>query len=329
MFVDETIVNLKAGDGGNGCISFRREKYLPKGGPDGGDGGKGGDVVVICNENINDLTAYKFKRNWKAENGEHGRGKDQYGKSGVDCILPVPLGTIIQNTAKDIHIAELITHDQRFILLKGGQGGLGNIHFKSSINQTPRESTSGEQGKEGQFRLELKTMADVGIIGYPNAGKSTFLNRLTQTQQKTAGYPFTTINPKVGVLEYSEKYDKLLLADIPGLIEGASNNKGLGHRFLRHIERCHLLLVILDMSGQEDRDPADDYRNLLHELDLYNPELGGKPRLIAANKMDLPEAEDKLKIFKRKYGDPVNAISCLTGEGLDELKNKLYQGVKN
>ena len=327
MFIDEVIVNLKAGDGGNGCVSFRREKYLPKGGPSGGDGGKGGDIVVICDENINDLIAYRYKRNWRAQNGEHGRSNDQYGKNGRDCILTVPCGTVIWSVSTGNSVIELITHDQRAIILHGGNGGLGNLHFKSSVNRTPRQFTQGKSGEDEQLKFELKTIADVGVIGFPNAGKSTLVNLLTKTHQKTAAYPFTTIYPKVGVIEYDELYDQLLLADIPGLINGASDNKGLGHRFLRHIERCPLLLIIIDISGEDGRDPRDDYRDLLDELRLFNPKLIEKPRLVVANKMDNMGSQKMLKLFKQKYGIQVKAISCLTEEGLDELKEELYQSV--
>ncbi len=327
MFIDEVIVNLKAGDGGNGCVSFRREKYIPKGGPDGGDGGKGGDLVVVCDENTSDLLAYRFKRNWKAQNGEPGRGNDQYGKNGQDCILTVPQGTVIWNDNTGNCVAELITHDQRLVILDGGDGGLGNLHFKSSVNRTPRDSTQGERGEEVKFRFELKTIADIGVIGFPNAGKSTLMNLLTKTHQKTAPYPFTTINPKVGVIKYDDTYDQLLIADIPGLIKGAWENKGLGHRFLRHIERCSLLLIIIDISGEDGRHPWDDYNDILDELRLYNPNLIEKPRVIVANKMDKTGSEDALKQFLQHHSIVVRAISCLSREGLDELKEELYQSV--
>ena len=325
MFIDEVIVNLKAGDGGNGCMSFRHEKYIPKGGPDGGDGGKGGDIVVICDENINDLTAYRFKRHWKALNGESGRGNNQYGKKGQDCILTVPQGTIIWDDNTEKQLAELIIHNQEFVLLTGGDGGLGNLHFKSSVNQSPKDFTLGKLSEEIKFRFELKTIADIGVIGFPNAGKSSLMNLLTKTNQKIGDYPFTTTNPKVGVIKYDDTYDQLLIADIPGLIKGASKNKGLGHSFLRHIERCRILLLIIDISGVDGRHPWNDYKDIMAELRLYNPCLIKKPLLIVANKVDKYTSKDFLKQFCLNYGKPVRAISCLTEEGFKNLKYDLYE----
>tara|TARA_B100001248_G_scaffold262737_1_gene262034 strand:+ start:36405 stop:37397 length:993 start_codon:yes stop_codon:yes gene_type:complete len=328
MFVDEVTVALKAGDGGDGCISFRREKYLPKGGPNGGDGGSGGNVLLICDENMGDLTPYRFKGHAKARNGEPGRGRDQYGKNGEDCTLRLPPGTIVYDTASGFKVAELLDHEQEVLLLQGGQGGMGNVHFKSSTNQTPRESTPGKPGESGEFRFVIKTIADIGLVGFPNAGKSTLISCITEARPKTAAYPFTTLNPNVGVIHYEEQHDRLFLADIPGLIEGASENRGLGHRFLRHIERCTVLVFVIDMAAQDGRKPFEDYAQLLEELRLYDPALLEKERLVVANKMDLPAFEENLKAFQEETKVPVIELSCLEEQGLDNLKDQLYQIVR-
>lgn len=328
MFVDEVVMQLKAGDGGDGCVSFRREKFLPKGGPNGGDGGKGGSVLLLGDENVSDLTAYYYKPHDKAQNGEPGRGQDQYGAGGEDCILRLPLGTTIYDAQSGILVADITHHNQQLTLLKGGLGGKGNQHFKSSTNQTPVQYTPGKPGQSGTFRLELKTIADIGFVGFPNAGKSSLTNALTRSQRKVAPYPFTTLNPSVGVIEYPEQYDRLRVADIPGLIRGASQNKGLGHRFLRHIERCQVLLLIIDMAGQDGRLPWDDYHSLREELSLYNPALLEKPLWVAANKMDLPEAAENLPVFRRQATEAVLPIACLTGLGLEDLKSALYQNCR-
>ena len=325
MFIDEVTVKLKAGDGGSGCVSFRRERNRPKGGPDGGGGGKGGDVILVCNENTGDLTAYKFKPHAHAENGQPGRGNDKDGRGGVDILLPVPPGTIVLSKSTGKVATELIRHEETIVLLKGGQGGLGNIRFKSSINRTPRQSTPGQPGQGGGYQFVLKIIADVGLVGLPNAGKSSLTGLITRAHPKTAPYPFTTLHPNVGVVEIPEEYARFLMADIPGLVAGAYIGKGLGHRFLRHIERCPLHLFIIDMAGVDGRDPTEDYEQLLQELGHYNPRLLQKPHLVAANKMDLAEAPSNLKLFRKKHPQ-TNAlpISCLLQSGIEDLKMKLY-----
>jgi GTP-binding protein len=330
MFVDECVIKAWAGDGGRGCIAFRREKYEPFGGPNGGDGGRGGDVLLIGDDDTNHLIDCKFKSHWKAERGGHGLGKDCSGKEGKPAILKLPLGTIVTNTATDQIVAEITTDGQQIVLCKGGNGGWGNTHFKTSTNRAPRRANPGLVGESGVFRLVLKSMADIGLVGFPNAGKSSLTRALTHARPKTAAYPFTTLHPQIGVMDNPDELrggPRLLLADIPGLIEGASDNRGLGHRFLRHIERCKVLLLLVDMAGVDDRDPREDYRHLLRELKLYDPALLKKPRLVAANKMDLPEARGNLAKFKRRHQVDVIEISCLTRTGLDRLKKELFKRV--
>lgn len=328
MFVDEITVHLRAGNGGHGCLSFRREKYIPEGGPDGGDGGAGGNVVLLCEENESDLTKYRYQPHWKAKNGGPGAGRNKHGANGEDCVLHVPPGVQVIDPETDEVVAELTVPGSRVTLLEGGRGGLGNINFKSSTNQAPRKTTPGREGPEKTYRFILKTIADVGLVGFPNAGKSSLTNCITHAHPKTAPYPFTTLHVNVGVVEYPT-FERVIMADIPGLIEGAHENKGLGHRFLRHIERCRLLLFIIDMAGSEGRDPVKDYKHLLKELEQYSEILIDKPRLIAANKMDYPEAAEQLKSFKKKVkGVEIIPISCAAKTGLDDLKNRMLALVK-
>ncbi len=331
MFVDECTVKLQAGDGGRGCVSFRREKFEPWGGPNGGDGGKGGDIILLGDDDTNNLVDYKFQPHWRAERGEHGLGSDQSGRDGANRILKVPLGTVVTDLATGKPVAEVLEDGQQIVLCKGGNGGWGNTHFKSSTNRAPRRANAGQVGEGGTYRLELKSIADIGLVGFPNAGKSSLMGRITKARPKTAAYPFTTLHPQIGVIVDPPGWKErrpLLLADVPGLIEGASENRGLGHRFLRHIERCALLLLLVDMAGTDARDPRDDYRHLLHELELYDPALLKKPRLVAANKMDVAEAAANLAKFKRRYRTAeVREISCLTGDGVETLKKELSKRV--
>jgi len=330
MFVDECVIKVAAGDGGRGCVSFRREKYEPWGGPNGGDGGGGGDVVLLGNDDTNNLVDYKYTPHRKGERGEHGLGSDQNGRGGKPCILKMPLGTIVTDEHTGRIVAEILEDGQRVVLCKGGNGGWGNIHFKTSVNRAPKRANPGQPGGSGVFRLVLKSIADVGLVGFPNAGKSSLTNRITRARPKTAAYPFTTLHPQIGVIEYPDDKKgprRLLLADVPGLIEGANENRGLGHRFLRHIERCALLVFMVDMAGVDDRDPRDDYAHLVKELKLYDKALMTKPRLVAANKMDLPAAQAWLTKFKRRHKVDVVEVSCLTGDGLGELKKQLLKRV--
>jgi GTPase len=328
MFIDECVIKAAAGDGGRGCISFRREKYEPWGGPNGGDGGKGGDVILVGDDDTNNLVDYHYKPHWKGERGEHGQGKDCHGREGKPAILRLPLGTVVINQESGEVVAEIIEDGQRVVLCEGGNGGWGNTHFKTSTNRAPKKANPGHPGEQGVYQLVLKSIADVGLVGFPNAGKSSLTNRITRARPKTAAYPFTTLHPQIGVIDYPDRYGRLRLADVPGLIEGASENRGLGHRFLRHIERCALLMFMVDMAAVDDRDPREDYATLLQELKLYDPALLKKPRLVVANKMDLPEAKGNLGKFKRRHKVDVITISCATGEGLEELKDAIWTRVR-
>lgn len=328
MFVDEVEIQLRAGNGGDGCVSFRRERHRPKGGPDGGDGGHGGDIILECDENVADLSEFKNNSQIIAKNGTNGAGGDKNGRNGPDRILKIPPGTEAIEISGGLPKTELLDHGHRSYLLKGGKGGLGNIHFKSSINQAPRRSSKGEAGAEGRYRLVLKTIADIGLIGYPNAGKSSLMNLLTRAQCKIGNYPFTTLSPHVGVIEYEENFDRLLLADIPGLVEGAHMNRGLGHQFLRHIERCLGLLLVIDMAEIDGRKVTDEHKTLHQELELFQSGLGSKIRLIVSNKMDLYGSRENLESFRLRCNIPVFPISCKTGEGILELKKFIYKEVR-
>lgn len=327
MFIDEVTISVRAGDGGDGCISFRREKFEPFGGPNGGDGGRGGDVILEGCDDVNNLNAYRFKPNWKAGRGEHGRGKDQHGHAGEPCILKVPCGTVVYHPETGEVVAEVLEDGQRVVIARGGNGGWGNARFKSSTNRAPRRANPGQPGESGTFRLVLKSIADVGLVGFPNAGKSTLMNHITRARPKMAAYPFTTLHPQIGIIEYPDTYERIILADVPGLIEGAHENKGLGHRFLRHIERCRVLALIIDMAGIDGRKPEDDYRHLLRELELYDRALIEKPRFVIANKMDEEAAPGNLLRFRKLNPVDVVPISCLTEEGIPELLDELRRRV--
>jgi GTP-binding protein len=329
MFIDETTIKARAGDGGRGCVSFRREKYEPWGGPNGGDGGKGGDVILRGDDDQNNLIDFKFKPHWTGERGEHGLGKDCNGREGRPAILRVPLGTVCTDLVTGEVVVEILNDHQEFVLCQGGKGGFGNTKFKSSVTRAPRKTGPGEPGATGNYRLELKSIADIGLVGFPNAGKSSLTTLITNARPKTAPYPFTTLHPQIGIIDYVPEYERLIMADVPGLIAGASSGKGLGHRFLKHIERCKLLLIILDLAGTDTRDPRMDYKQLLKELELYSPALLDKPRLVVANKMDEDAAVTNLVKFKKRYPEvEVVPISCLTETGIPKLKKELLKRVK-
>ncbi|HZL46900.1 MAG TPA: GTPase ObgE [Opitutaceae bacterium] len=331
MFVDECVIKVQAGDGGRGCASFRREKFEPWGGPNGGDGGRGGDVILVGDDDTNNLVDFKYHPHWKAGHGEHGMGKDCHGHEGKSVVLRFPLGTVVINEETGQTAAEIIADGQNVVLSKGGNGGWGNTRFKSSTNRAPRNANPGQPGERGVYRLVLKSIADVGLVGFPNAGKSSLIARLTNARPRTAAYPFTTLHPQIGVCDTTDdprRPQRLQIADIPGLVAGASEDRGLGHRFLRHIERCRLLVVLLDMAGGDGRDPGDDYATLLRELALYDPALARKPRLIVANKMDLAGAAANLVRFKRRRRARIVEVSCVTGAGIPELTKELSKRVR-
>ena len=328
MFYDETKVFLKAGDGGDGCMSFLRQKYMPNGGPNGGNGGRGGNILLQADENVADLRAYHFKKHWKARNGEPGRGSDQNGKGGESCLLKLPLGTEIRIEGQEEIFCELLTHGEELVLLEGGKGGRGNATFKSSVNQTPRQTTEGKPGLEENYIFTLKTIADVGLVGFPNAGKSTLLNMLSNATPKIASYPFTTLVPTVGVVDYPEEYRSITMADVPGLIEGAAENRGLGHRFLRHVERCHLLVFLIDLAATDGREPWEDFFHLRQELEDYDPKVAEKPFLLVGNKIDEKNAAENFKLCQKKFPEiPVLAISAILEEGLDKLRASMLEKI--
>jgi GTPase len=384
MFVDEIRVYARAGHGGKGCVAFQREKYRPKGGPSGGNGGRGGDVILEADHDLNNLIAQYYQPRLISEDGQGGLGKGMDGHAGKDLIVRVPCGTLVwriaaeeggdaasegeltppragllasssqrpvfrvagSGRAMEVDLAaephagdaagaqtrgelaaDLTEHGQRFVLCKGGRGGLGNRNFATAARQTPRFAQPGEPGGEGAFLFELRIMAEVGLVGYPNAGKSTLLTAISHARPKVAPYPFTTLHPQIGIVEYAD-FHRLTVCDVPGLIEGAHRNVGLGHEFLRHIERCKVLVLLLDMAGTDGRTPWDDFKNLLRELELYDPGLLARPRLVVANKMDEPAAEENLKKFKRRVRKtPVLPIAAAFDQGIEEFKQSIRDAV--
>jgi GTP-binding protein len=328
VFLDEAFITAVSGDGGRGCVSFRREKFIPKGGPDGGDGGNGGNIVVRASTRHHTLTDYSSRKYLKAENGQPGRGKNQSGKNGADLIFEVPLGTIIEDSDTGELLGDLIHDNQELVLIFGGKGGKGNQRFATSTNRAPRIAQPGLPGKERRLRLSLKFLADIGLIGLPNSGKSTLLSRLSMARPKVDSYPFTTIFPNLGVMYFDDE-SSLIIADIPGLIEGASAGRGLGHRFLKHIERTKLLLHVLDITFHPDQDILEDFHMLIHEMDAFSPGLAQKPQMVLINKIDIygPGHRD-LKILEEALGESgfeSLPISALTGEGLEELKKVIRE----
>ena len=385
MFIDEIKVYARAGHGGKGCIAFQREKYRPKGGPSGGNGGRGGDVILEADHDLNNLIAQYYQPRLIAQDGKGGLGKGMDGPAGKDLIVKVPCGTLVWRVQRTGEVGEpedpteepqgrfqtslsqrptfktavagtameydlsgeetdtqtadslkgkgevvvdLTEHGQRFVLCKAGRGGLGNRNFATATRQAPRFSQPGEPGEEGEFLFELRIIAQVGLVGYPNAGKSTLLTAISHARPKIAPYPFTTLHPQIGIVEYGDFY-RLTVCDVPGLIEGAHRNVGLGHQFLRHIERCKVLVLLLDMAGTDNRPPWEDYANLLRELELYDPGLLEKPRLVVANKMDEPAAEENLKKFKRRIRKtPVLPIAAAFDEGVEKFKGVIREAVE-
>jgi GTP-binding protein len=323
-FVDEARIEVQGGRGGNGCASFRREKYIPKGGPDGGDGGRGGSVWAVADRNLNTLIEYRYQRKHAASNGEHGRGADCFGAGGDDIILAMPVGTVVHDADTAEIVADLAKHGQKALLAAGGAGGLGNLHFKSSTNRAPRQCTPGQLGQARSLRLELKVLADVGLLGAPNAGKSTLLSQVSNARPKVADYPFTTLFPHLGVVR-QEAGKGFVVADLPGLIEGAADGAGLGHRFLRHVSRTRLLLHVIDVAPLDDQvDPVVLARAIAAELRKYDPRLARRPRWFVLNKMDLIPPDDREALMaglrrRLRTKAPMYCISAATGEGCRDL----------
>ena len=327
-FIDEAKIEVIAGDGGNGVASFCREKFRPFGGPDGGDGGKGGSIWAVADRNINTLVDYRFSKLHKARNGENGRGSDCYGKGADDIMLRMPVGTLIIDQNDGEIVADLTEHGQQVLLAKGGEGGWGNIHFKTSTNRAPRQKTEGKEGERRELRLELKVLADVGLLGMPNAGKSTFITAVSNARPKIADYPFTTLHPNLGMVRVSHE-KSFVIADIPGLIEGAAEGAGLGIQFLRHLQRTRLLLHIVDLAPFDNVDPVKEAKAIVKELQKYDESLYEKPRWLVLNKLDMvPEDERKKRVkdFVKRFGwkGPVYEISALTREGCEELVQDIY-----
>ena len=335
-FIDEVQVSFVSGDGGDGCSSFRREKFVPKGGPSGGDGGKGGDVILISDSNINTLSSFRYKKVLKAENGQNGQNKDKYGKSGVDLIIKVPIGTIVSSLETNQIIVDMDQDKKKHILIRGGSGGLGNIHFKSSTNQTPTKFTRGSKGEQIDCKLELKILADVGLVGLPNAGKSSFVRKVSHAKPKVADYPFTTIDPSIGTVDYSLT-KTFTVADIPGIIKGASDGVGLGIKFLKHLQRTKILIHLIDSSHMHNDDITskiiDDFDTINKELTLFSKEIYSKKNFLVFNKIDLWESENietfkhhLIKFFTEKKGfskENIFFISCLNNNGIKSLLDRI------
>lgn len=318
MFIDEARIFVSGGKGGDGCVSFRREKYVPRGGPDGGDGGHGGSVYLVVSEGVSTLLKFRYKRHFRAQRGAHGQGAGKHGRKGADVEVEVPPGTVVYDDETREVLADLVEPGTRFLAARGGRGGRGNVKFKSPVRRAPAFAEKGEPAQERWLQLELKLLADVGLVGLPNAGKSTLISRLSSSRPKVAAYPFTTLEPNLGVLSYGDGYN-LVMADIPGLIEGAHQGVGLGDEFLRHVERTRILVFVVDAAGSEGRDPLVDLQVLSQELTFYGRGLSDRPRIVAANKLDLLGAREKLPALEKAAGVPVCGVSALTGEGLEEL----------
>jgi len=330
-FIDSMVILAAAGPGGNGCLAFRREKYIAKGGPDGGDGGRGGHVILKAEPNTDSLISLFFNPEQRAEKGQHGMGKRMHGRNGGDLVVLVPCGTEVRDASSGQLLCDLVEPGAEMIVAKGGKGGLGNPHWQTSTHQTPYEHTEGEPGEEKRIQLDVKLLADVGLVGFPNSGKSSILSRISNAHPKIGPYTFTTINPIIGTVKVGEDFEatSYRVADIPGIIKNAHKGVGLGIEFLRHIERAACLAIVIDMSGSEGRDPVEDYKVVCHELKMYNEALLTRSTLVVANKMDLPEAAENLKLFRKKTKTKPLPVSSETGEGLDLLKSRLLQMIQH
>lgn len=324
MFYDKAKVYVKGGDGGNGAVAFRREKYVPLGGPSGGDGGRGGSIYFVADEGLRTLVDFRYQRHYKGDRGEHGQGKGMHGRGAEDTMIRVPVGTVIKDSETGEVLFDMTEEGQQVKIAAGGRGGKGNARFANATNKAPRISEKGEPGQEKWVSLELKLLADVGLVGFPNAGKSTLISRISAAKPKIADYPFTTLIPNLGVVRMPDG-DSFVVADIPGLIEGAHQGAGLGHEFLRHVERTRVLIHVIDMAGSEGRDPLEDFKAINQELEAYNPDLARRPQVVAANKMDLPGADDNLQRMKPDLGEDTDVfpISAVTGEGIEQLMYKV------
>jgi GTP-binding protein len=329
MFVDEVDIHVAAGDGGRGCLSFRREKFVPRGGPDGGDGGAGGSVYIVASPGKNTLVDFRYQREFEAGRGQHGQGSNKTGQTGGDIEIEVPVGTLVleKDPSGNLDVvADLIEDGQRVLVAKGGRGGRGNARFVSSTNRAPRRVEPGEPGEERAFRLQLKLLADVGLVGFPNAGKSTLIARISAARPKIADYPFTTLTPNLGVVSLSGDRS-FVVADVPGLIEGAHSGHGLGHQFLRHIERTKVLLHLVDVSGASGRDPVEDFDTIVNELRLFDPAVAQKSQIVVASKIDAlgdPSLAERLERHATRLGYPVRRVSAATGEGIDALLEAVW-----
>ena len=330
MFIDEVRIKVKAGDGGNGCLAFRREKFVPRGGPSGGDGGRGGNVVLVANPNYNTLLHFRFNPEHSAERGRHGEGSNRTGREGGSIEIPVPIGTVVYDADTGDQLVDFTEPDQRFVVAKGGRGGRGNARFVSSTHQSPTEHEDGKPGEEKHLRLELKLLADVGLVGYPNAGKSTLIARISAAKPKIADYPFTTLEPHLGVVSANDDYTSFVVADIPGLIEGAHEGHGLGIQFLRHIERTRLLVHLVDVSESSGREPVNDFNVILNELASFSEELARKPMFVVASKIDVAQDPERVSVVRELAEEkamPFFEISAVTGQGIDALRRAMAEVV--
>jgi GTP-binding protein len=331
QFIDEATIQVRAGHGGDGAATFRREPFVPRGGPSGGDGGAGGSVILVADEQISTLLDLRYQQRYAAEHGERGQGRDKYGRAGADTIVRVPVGTLVKDEATGETLCDLTAPGQRFVAAQGGHGGRGNIHFATSTNQAPSQAEPGGTGEQRSLKLELKLLADVGLLGYPNVGKSTFIAAVSRARPKIANYPFTTLTPNLGVVGLSGGRS-FVLADIPGLIEGASEGHGLGHRFLRHVERTRVLVHLVELTGEEGREPLRDFDVINRELERYDPELARRPQIVALSKMDITEtaaAYPKLKSEFAARGVTLNAVSAATNEGMKALLEEVWKRLKS
>ena len=334
MFVDEVEIRVAAGNGGRGCIAFRREKFVPRGGPSGGDGGDGGSVYFVASPHLNTLVSFRFHPDFKAERGQHGMGSNMHGRNGKHLVIKVPIGTVVYDMPEEggepVQIVDLVEAGKKVRIAAGGQGGRGNARFVSATNRAPRRADPGTPGEIRNLRLQLKLLADVGLVGFPNVGKSTLISRISAAKPKIADYPFTTLTPHLGVVALTDDRS-FVVADVPGLIEGAHRGLGLGHQFLRHLERTRLLVHLVDVSGTSGRDPVEDFDTIRRELELYRPELAGKPAIAAANKMDVasdPKLVRRLAAHLKKRGVSLHRISAVSGDGVPALLEQMWRGLQ-